>query len=751
MSFLRRSDPNLRAVRPNPQSSEAAPAPARPPAPQNRRAGDQFNAAAAPAAVATFRQSVAPEQAIPDLSKTTSSLRFDDKAAISQLKISLEVEHSWRGDLVVSLTSPSGKSAQLSNRAGGSANDLKLQLDLAQFQGEPLQGEWTLTIEDKAKRDTGTLRSWSLEATASPAPPPPATPNTVRISSFDDDPMVQAAHVEQLAKSAFQLGNDGIPTGLVGPKVKMVESPVIAQMSDLGNLTPFATNPWSLPAPGADGAFEFAGEERFPKHQTELGPDGKVLKNEAGLQVWKPRTEHLAQATAFEAANTVHSLSEGWAGQPISWGQDGQMAIDAHSFIGVNANYSPLDRSLRFGVVPYKTAEGELRLFEMASSWEVVAHESGHAVQDVLKPHKGLVDLGYRQWGESFGDQLSMWGSLEDPERVAALLEETGGDFSRSNALSRIAEAYGTLNGTPGGALRDAVNTLKVSDTSTQFHERSEVLTGAAYQVFQGVFQGLVQEGRAPAEALREAGNVMGTFLMRTTQHTPENAMTLEDVGKAYLKVDQEYFGGKYRALLEGELTTRGILTPASLKAHAAHEAMTPKLVLTDRSREGTSKLLKDHQEQLNLGGGFGGKLTSFHTDDLGQTVVRFQLERGGAVANNHAVMVFRADGSLMDYQNPMPASLEPAKAAALLDQARSLGLHRQGTLQLVERPEGGFTVQAVREERRGSDPHLQVFTLENPRGARAEYFHVERAREHLVPPALLSQGTRILTAAELV
>lgn len=748
MSFLRRSDPNLRAIRPTSQSTEAEPAPARTPPLHNRRAGDVFNAAAAPTAEATFRQSVSPDQALPDLAKTTSSLRFEDKAAISQLKISLDVDHSWRGDLVVSLTSPSGKSAQLSNRAGGSADGLKLQVDLAQFQGEPLQGEWTLTIEDKAKRDTGTLRSWSLEATARPATP--AAPNTVRISSFDDDPMVQAAHVEQLAKSVFQLGNDGNPTGLVGPKVKMVESPVIAQMSDLGNLTPFATNPWSLPAPGADGSFEFAGEERFPKHQTELGADGKVLKNPAGLQVWKPRAEHLAQATAFEAANTVHGLSEQWAGQPISWGQNGQLAIDAHSFIGVNANYSPLDRSLKFGVVPYQTAEGEVRLFEMASSWEVVAHESGHAVQDVLKPHKGLVDLGYRQWGESFGDQLSMWGGLQDPERVAKLLEETGGDFSKSNALSRIAEAYGTLNGTQDGALRDAVNTLKVSDTSTQFHERSEVLTGAAYKVFQGVFEGLKQEGRSPAEALREAGNVMGTFLMRTTQHTPENAMSLEDVGKAYLKVDQEYFGGKYRGLLEGELTARGILTPASLKAFAAHEAMTPRLVLTDRSREGISQLLKDHQEQLNLGGGFGGKLTSFHTDDRGQTVVRFQLERAGAVANNHAVMVFRADGSLMDYQNPMPASLEPAKAAALLDQARSLGLHRQGTLQLVATAEGGFTVQAVREERRGSDPHLQVFTLENPRGARAEYFHVERAREHVVSPALLPKGSRILSAAEL-
>jgi hypothetical protein len=32
--------------------------------------------------------------------------------------------------------------------------------------------------------------------------------------------------------------------------------------------------------------------------------------------------------------------------------------------------------------------------------------------------------------------------------------------------------------------------------------------------------------------------------------------MTLEDVGKAYLKVDNEFFGGHYHAFLVGEFTS---------------------------------------------------------------------------------------------------------------------------------------------------------------------------------------------------
>jgi len=121
--------------------------------------------------------SATPNAEIKDLSTTTSKISLGQDATIDQLKLDLDLAHTYRGDLKVTLTSPSGKTAVISDRKGGSADDLKGTFDLSkEFAGEKTAGEWTLTVEDKAKRDTGTLKSWSLTATPKADQPPPPPP-----------------------------------------------------------------------------------------------------------------------------------------------------------------------------------------------------------------------------------------------------------------------------------------------------------------------------------------------------------------------------------------------------------------------------------------------------------------------------------------------------------------------------------------------------------------------------------------------
>jgi subtilisin family serine protease len=130
------------------------------------------------AATETVKAEATPNAEIKDLATTTSTVSFDKDVSIDSLKLNLDLAHSYRGDLVVKLTSPSGKTATISDRAGGSADDLKGSFDLSAFKGESAKGTWTLTVEDKARRDTGTLKNWSLEATGSVAGPvdPKPTP-----------------------------------------------------------------------------------------------------------------------------------------------------------------------------------------------------------------------------------------------------------------------------------------------------------------------------------------------------------------------------------------------------------------------------------------------------------------------------------------------------------------------------------------------------------------------------------------------
>ncbi|HLL04880.1 MAG TPA: M4 family metallopeptidase [Myxococcaceae bacterium] len=126
----------------------------------------------------TVTGTATPKAAIADLATTTSKITLGEDVTIDKLKLDLDLAHTYRGDLKVTLTSPSGKSAVLSDRAGGGEDNIKGSFDLAQFAGEKTAGEWTLTVEDKAKRDTGTLNSWTLTATAKAEQPPPPPPPT---------------------------------------------------------------------------------------------------------------------------------------------------------------------------------------------------------------------------------------------------------------------------------------------------------------------------------------------------------------------------------------------------------------------------------------------------------------------------------------------------------------------------------------------------------------------------------------------
>ncbi|MBJ6763056.1 M4 family metallopeptidase [Myxococcaceae bacterium JPH2] len=139
--------------------------------------------------------SAAPKAAIPDMGKVSSKVTLTDDVAIDKLKLSLDIDHTYRGDLNITLTSPSGKTATVLSRSGGSADNVKQDFDLSAFTGEKTKGEWTLTVEDKAKRDTGTLNKWSLTATGK-KPTTPTDPGTPGGTGKADDTTMYSGKVD---------------------------------------------------------------------------------------------------------------------------------------------------------------------------------------------------------------------------------------------------------------------------------------------------------------------------------------------------------------------------------------------------------------------------------------------------------------------------------------------------------------------------------------------------------------------------
>lgn len=113
-----------------------------------------------------------PGATISSASTAVSTLQVADPCTVLDVVVDVNITHSWKGDVTLTLQNPGGTSVTLHNQSGGSANDIigtyptTLTVEgpgaLADFSGQSGQGTWTLTAADAYSGDNGTLNSWGL-------------------------------------------------------------------------------------------------------------------------------------------------------------------------------------------------------------------------------------------------------------------------------------------------------------------------------------------------------------------------------------------------------------------------------------------------------------------------------------------------------------------------------------------------------------------------------------------------------------
>jgi hypothetical protein len=99
---------------------------------------------------------------IPDNNSTgiTSTIPVIGNGTVGSLSLALSITHTFPGDLIVTLQSPSQTIFTVSSRNPASLSSVNLSVPA--FNGEPAAGTWTLAVEDVSPGDVGTLNSWSL-------------------------------------------------------------------------------------------------------------------------------------------------------------------------------------------------------------------------------------------------------------------------------------------------------------------------------------------------------------------------------------------------------------------------------------------------------------------------------------------------------------------------------------------------------------------------------------------------------------
>ncbi|WP_338693911.1 M28 family metallopeptidase [Streptomyces sp. Q6] len=103
--------------------------------------------------------------AVPDNgAAVTSSVSVTGRTgnAPATLKASVDIKHTYRGDLVVDLLAPDGSAYRLKNSSSSDSADNVIATYTVNASSEAANGTWKLRVQDVAAQDTGYIDSWKL-------------------------------------------------------------------------------------------------------------------------------------------------------------------------------------------------------------------------------------------------------------------------------------------------------------------------------------------------------------------------------------------------------------------------------------------------------------------------------------------------------------------------------------------------------------------------------------------------------------
>ncbi|HEU4852709.1 MAG TPA: hypothetical protein VFT37_11220 [Telluria sp.] len=251
---------------------------------------------------------------------------------------------------------------------------------------------------------------------------------------------------------------------------------------------------------------------------------------------------------------------------PIPWYWNSEENTDPlqvfpHGLSNVmNAYYSRHENCLKFG--DFVPAGSKSRVYT-CRSFDIVAHETGHAVLDGLKPNWLLADQPPQTGAlhEAFGDLTAIFLTLSQLDQCEAVIAQTKARMHDKTFLADIAEQFGLALGRPNG-LRNADNDITMDEAGTQVHGLSQVFTGAIYDILADAFHFEREPARHDdAALLHRCAEYLKGLLLRALMQSPEEAATFADVANLMLEIAGA--DGKpddYLGFIRNRFIVRGVL-----------------------------------------------------------------------------------------------------------------------------------------------------------------------------------------------
>jgi hypothetical protein len=319
----------------------------------------------------------------------------------------------------------------------------------------------------------------------------------------------------------------------------------------------------------------------IPAEGVTAGPDNSRIDTQADVKpdengdfIAPPESPDFVSVQTFACSNRAMSTVQGYLGRKIYWLLGKAIILNPDRGETPNAFYDRDSGTINFFHFRDKKTGG---IIFTGNSMEIVAHETGHALLDSLKPH-------YLDWTresmaihEAFGDVTGMLTSLQNKGVTDTFLRETGGDFRKENVIARMGEQMGLgLYARPYTKL--AINSFTYSDPLSlpekpppgelggESHSFSQVLVGAVYDIMEGIFTLHRSEGLPPEEALAAARDAVGELFYKGVDCAPQWNPKYRGIALGMLNADEKAEKGKYRDILLTVFRKRKILKDTDMK-----------------------------------------------------------------------------------------------------------------------------------------------------------------------------------------
>ena len=269
------------------------------------------------------------------------------------------------------------------------------------------------------------------------------------------------------------------------------------------------------------------------------------------------------------------------------WGPE-PIQVYPRAGLDANAYYSRNEKALRFFYF-HPSGDESKPLIYTCRSFDIVAHEVGHAALDSLKP-EFLSSSWHPETGglhESFGDLTAMFTMLAQMDVCEAIIVESKANLHSKTFFPALAEQFGDALGRPMG-LRNADNNLKMSDVSTEVHDISRVFTGAIYDILTDFFELYQDPGLYDqAESLFKVGKYLTSLVIASLWQGPDANATYADIANKMLELEEN---DERKEIITAQFKIREILdAPVNLTGIEPRQ-------LSWKGCCGTMRL-KEHQE----------------------------------------------------------------------------------------------------------------------------------------------------------